>query len=160
MWRGNPLCSESLRHPTGPPGDHRPSLRLQILHLSTSAQSLSPCKVMHVHHGDQGLFSRGSIFCLPRPIKKKKHDLTPRVFKELSWCLVAKSCPVLCELMDCSLPGSSIHGILQAATPEWVTTLFFRGSSPSHASCISGRFFSAESPGKPKELPINRILIV
>ena len=66
-----------------PPGDHRPSLRLQILHLSTSAQSLSPCKVMHVHHGDQGLFSRGSIFCLPRPIKKKKHDLTPRVFEEL-----------------------------------------------------------------------------
>ena len=31
-----------------------------------------------------------------------------------SFCVCAQSCPILCELMDCSLPGSSIHGILQA----------------------------------------------
>ena len=35
-------------------------------------------------------------------------------------CLVAKSCPTLCDPMDCSLPGSSVHGILQARILAWV----------------------------------------
>ena len=33
-------------------------------------------------------------------------------------CLVAQSCPILCDSMDCSLPGSSVHGILQARILE------------------------------------------
>ena len=33
---------------------------------------------------------------------------------QLFYCLVAKSCPTLCDPMDCSLPGSSLHGIFQA----------------------------------------------
>ena len=43
--------------------------------------------------------------------------------------LVAQSCPTLCNPMDCSLPGSSVHGILQARTLEWVAICFARGSS-------------------------------
>ena len=35
-------------------------------------------------------------------------------------CLVAKSCPTLCDPMDYSLPGSSVHGSLQARILEWV----------------------------------------
>ena len=42
----------------------------------------------------------------------------------------AQSCPTLCNPMDCSLPGSSIHGILQARILEWVAIPFSRGSSP------------------------------
>ena len=34
-------------------------------------------------------------------------------------CLVAQSCLILCEPMDCSPPGSSVHGILQARILEW-----------------------------------------
>ena len=34
-------------------------------------------------------------------------------------CLVSKLCPTLCDLMDCSPPGSSVHGILQARMLEW-----------------------------------------
>ena len=34
--------------------------------------------------------------------------------------LVAQSCPTLCNPMDCSLPGSSVHGIFQARILEWV----------------------------------------
>ena len=34
------------------------------------------------------------------------------------YCLVAKSCSILCHPMDCSLPGSSVHGIFQASIPE------------------------------------------
>ena len=41
----------------------------------------------------------------------------------------AQSCPTLCDLMDCSLPGSSIHGIFQARILEWVAISFSRRSS-------------------------------
>ena len=44
-------------------------------------------------------------------------------------CSVTQSCPTLCDLMDCSLPGSSIHRILQARILEWVAISSFRGSS-------------------------------
>ena len=37
---------------------------------------------------------------------------------------VAQSCPTLSDLMDCSLPGSSIHGIFQARVLDWGTTAF------------------------------------
>ena len=42
---------------------------------------------------------------------------------------VAQSCPTLCDPMDCNLPGSSVHGILQARILEWVAISFSRGSS-------------------------------
>ena len=42
---------------------------------------------------------------------------------------VAQSCPTLCDPMDCSLPGFSVHGILQVRILEWVTISFSRGSS-------------------------------
>ena len=41
--------------------------------------------------------------------------------------LVTQSCPTLWDLMDCSQPGSSLHGILQARIPEWVTHYLFQG---------------------------------
>ena len=40
-----------------------------------------------------------------------------------------QSCSTLCNPMDCSLPGSSVHGILQARIVEWVVMLSSRGSS-------------------------------
>ena len=43
--------------------------------------------------------------------------------------LVTQSCLTLCDPMDCSLLGSSFHGILQARLLEWVAIPFFRGSS-------------------------------
>ena len=42
--------------------------------------------------------------------------------------LVAQLCPTLCNPMDCSLPSSSVHGILQARVLEWVATPFSRKS--------------------------------
>ena len=51
-----------------------------------------------------------------------------------------------------SLPGSSVHGILQARILEWVVILFSRGSAQhrgrTQVSCIAGGFFTTESPGK------------
>ena len=66
-------------------------------------------------------------------------------------CIHAKllqSCTILCNLMDCSPPGSSVHGILQARILEWVAIPFSRGSSQPRDRtcifCIVGRFFTAE----------------
>ena len=42
---------------------------------------------------------------------------------------VAQSCPALCDHIDCSLPGFSIHGIFWARVLEWVAVSFSRGSS-------------------------------
>ena len=42
-------------------------------------------------------------------------------------CSVAQLCPTLCDLMGCSLSGSSVHGILQAGVVEWVAMPFSRG---------------------------------
>ena len=42
---------------------------------------------------------------------------------------VAQSCPTLCKPMDCSLPGSSVHGIFQAIVLEWIAISFSKGSS-------------------------------
>ena len=69
-------------------------------------------------------------------------------------CLVAKLCPTLCDPMDYSPPGSSIHGISQGRMLEWVAISFSRGSSQprdrTHVSCLAGGFFPTEPPGKPK----------
>ena len=60
-------------------------------------------------------------------------------------CSVAQSCPTLCDPMDYSLPGFSVHGILQARVLEWVAISFSRGSSRprdwTQVSCIVGRCF-------------------
>ena len=59
----------------------------------------------------------------------------------------------LCDPMDCSLPGSSVHGILQARVLEWVAMPSSRGSSQSidqtWVSCVAGRCFTTEPPEKP-----------
>ena len=55
-----------------------------------------------------------------------------RPYHQIYWwfCgLVAKLCPTLSDSMDCSLPGSSVHGISQAKRPEWVAIPSSRGSS-------------------------------
>ena len=46
---------------------------------------------------------------------------------------VARSCPNLCNPIDCSLPGSSVHGIFQAVVLEWIAISFSRGSSQPKA---------------------------
>jgi len=60
--------------------------------------------------------------------------------------LVAQSCPTPCDPIDCSLPGTSVHELLQARILEWIAILFSRGSSRARdqtlLSRIAGRFFT------------------
>ena len=58
----------------------------------------------------------------------------------------ARSCPTLCDPMDCSLPGSPVHGIFQARVLEWVAISSSKVSSRprdrTQVSCIAGRHFT------------------
>ena len=76
-------------------------------------------------------------------------EVAPRVSHLQLVCLkvkeseITQSCPTLCDPMDCSLPGSFVHGILQARILEWVAISFSRGSSllrdRTQVSHIAGR---------------------
>ena len=79
---------------------------------------------------------------LPRSQIAGSYDIS--VFEGVSE--VAQLCLTLCDPMDCSLPGSSLHGIPQARTLEWVAISFSRGSSRprdrTRVSRIAGRCFN------------------
>ena len=67
--------------------------------------------------------------------------------------LSLQSCLTICNPMDCSPLGSSVHEIIPARLLEWVAISFSKGSSPTrdgtHVSCIVGGFFTTEPLGKP-----------
>ena len=72
-------------------------------------------------------------------------------------CSVTQSWPALQDSMDCSPPGSSVHGISQARILEWVAVPFSRDLLDTGMETVSpeslalaGRFFTTEPPGKSK----------
>ena len=76
-----------------------------------------------------------------------------RFFTTMPFVLVPQSCPALRDLMDCSPPGPSVHGILQARRLEWVPL-----SSPGDLPCpriehrspaLQADSLPSEPPGKP-----------
>ena len=99
----------------------------------------------------------GLIYCVPALVlgyRVQRAALTRKVSSHFIWCAayipemkVAQLCPTLCDTMDCSLPGSSVHGILQARKLECVTFPFSRRSSQlrdqTQVSHIAGRFITA-----------------
>ena len=114
----------------------------------------SPLLVTELWFSREILFSsvgRTSVMCY----KCLKGIIVGRIFISSSAATVhlLLSCPTLCDPLDCSPPGSFVHGILQARTLEWVAISFSRGSSPPRdwtpISCLAGRFFTTEPPGKP-----------
>ena len=70
--------------------------------------------------------------------------------------LVTQSWLTLCNPMDCSPPGSSVHGILQARILEWVASPFSRGSSwprgRTRVCHIAGRFFTVWATRETKSI--------
>ena len=91
--------------------------------------------------------------CLENPMDKGAWQATIRA------CMLShfQSCLTLCNSMDSTPPGSSVHGILQIRILGWVAMPASRGSSRPrdrtcafYGSCISSGFFTAEPPGKPR----------
>ena len=88
------------------------------------------------------------VWCL---VKKLRSHTTVCLLKSL------QSCTILCDPLDCNLPGFSVHGVLPARILEWVAMPFSRGSSwprdRTHVSCVSctaDGFFTSEPPGRPQ----------
>ena len=89
---------------------------------------------------------------------------------EVYGCVRAKSlqsCLSLCNPIDCSPPGSSVHGILQARILEWVAVPSSRGDSRpmvqkciSYDCCIAGGFFMAQPPREPKNTGVGRLSLL
>ena len=68
---------------------------------------------------------------------------------------VVQSCPTLCNPMDCSPPGSSVHGILQTRILEWVAISFSRESSRPRDRTqvrLQTDALTSEPPGKPTQI--------
>ena len=68
--------------------------------------------------------------------------------------IVAQSCPTLCDPLDCSQPGSSLHGILQARILEWVIIPLSKDSSQSR---YLTRVFALQVDSLPTE-PLGKLL--
>ena len=71
--------------------------------------------------------------------ERSVHSSEERLSNPVIWLLnskggeVVQACLTLCDTMDCSPPGSSVHGIIQARILEWVSMAFSRGSLPKCA---------------------------
>ena len=86
----------------------------------------------------------------------EQFSFLPSLLTSLSNVAISTACLwawwhlTLCNPMGCSPPGSSVHGILQARIPEWVTMPFSRGPSwpgiePASLTSLAGRFFTASA---------------
>ena len=76
----------------------------------------------------------------------------PRASRGVLCELVTQGCLTLCNPMACSPPGSSVHGMLQASTLEWVAMPSSRGSSPGtepRSLAWQADSLPSEPPGKP-----------
>ena len=79
-------------------------------------------------------------------------DFIQKTERQSTYCMHAQllqSGHTLCDPMDCSPPGSSVHGILQARILEWFAMLSRGSSQPRDVSCTAGEFFTDAPPGKP-----------
>ena len=87
------------------------------------------------------VFCIAGVFLLSEPPGKPIQDSESERESE-----IAQSCPILCDPMNCSLPGSSVHGIFQARVLEWGAISFSRGSSQprdrTQVSWIADRHFT------------------
>ena len=113
--------------------------------MFTDIWTLEKCSYL----GQWGPIIQKVLICVSRVQKDKW---------ELSESEVAQSCLTLCDPMDYSLQGSSVHGTLQARILEWVAISFSRGSSrPRDQTWVSRtggrRFLTSEPPVRVRVKP-------
>ena len=83
------------------------------------------------------------------------HQWDSHEYHECRHAKLLQLCPTLCNFMDCSPPGSSIHGIFQTRILECVAISFSRGFSPPRDQTQVSRIadsLTPEPPGKPYSL--------
>ena len=85
---------------------------------------VSALKKIFVEAHIEGLLSRA-----PLSLEKNRNSFLVYFLPVMCVRLFAQSCPTLCDPLDCSLPSSSVHEVLQASIVEWIAISFSRGSS-------------------------------
>ena len=122
--------------------------------IAATAKSLQSCPTVWSHMYMYIVDLRIVVVMFYKVIEK----IAPLSPGKISICcvhayIVAQLCLTLCNPMDCSLSGSSVHGILQARILEWVAMPSSRGSSQpkdqTQVSRIPCRFFTIWATGKP-----------
>ena len=91
-------------------------------------QKFSSCSASVLSGGPVKLLFKSTVLVKNLPDTYVYIHLCTYTFMYMCVCSVTPSYPTLCNPMDCSLPGSSVHGILQARILEWVAIFFSRGS--------------------------------
>ena len=97
----------------------------QLLSLCSRArelQPLSPCATPEAHAPERPHSTREAE--LEKSLHSSEGPAQPKLLAKL-----LQSCPTLCDAMDCSPTGSSLHRILQVRILEWIAMPFSRGSS-------------------------------
>ena len=122
-----------------------------ILSLTQSSKLCSYFLILKCIYSNTFWFFNAYIPMICRGEKKKGRKKKGPFFYKV-W-VYACSVASICDPLDCSMPGSSVHRILQARILEGVAISSFRGYSQprdrTQVSCIAGRFFTTEPPGKP-----------
>ena len=120
----SPFCSPSCKFPSA-----------VLLEAASSHEPVEDCWLEAVAgsagQGETGRekITGGFMFGGPKVNSPHQSSVSVSMCVCVVW-LVAGSCPTLCDPMDYSPPGSSVHGIFQARILEWVAFPFSRRSSP------------------------------
>ena len=120
---GDPNCQLAQRLSTQP---NYPDLLLLLSRFSRVRPCATPEMAAHQAPPSLGFYRQEHWNGLPFPPPMRESE-------------VAQSCPTLSDLMDCSPPGSSVHGVFQARVLEWIAIAF---SDPDLTCALKG------SPGR------------
>ena len=95
---------------------------------------------------------------------ERKRQMFQFCLQGLSFLVVVKSCMILCDLMDCSLPDSSVLGVFQARILEWIAISFSRGSSrpryQTHVSCTGRRILYHWANWEAPSFPLTKHIFI
>ena len=110
---------------------------------------------VHLNHPESFKMLPVSKYIMSTKDTENFPSLYRNFWSEVKSSQVTQSCPTLCDPVDYSPPGSSVHGILQARILEWVAISFSRGSSwpkdRTQVSHIAGRCFNPWATRKAPE---------
>ena len=123
------ICMSPLQHTTAPTSaNYHLQAQTSLFCVGTKLKSTWMSYLFNIIKGKMDTQSSCKTF----PIFHVSYGL----------CSVTQSCPTLCDPMDCSPPGSSVHGIVPARILEWVAMPFSRASSQprdrTQVSCTAG----------------------
>ena len=135
------------------PGDrtHIPWIDRQIIYHGGTREALTVHYILVIWVSSDTIVKGCAVCAVSEGSSWSNREMTP--WSEVKWSGVAQSCPTLCNPMDCSPAGSSVHGISQARILAWTAISYSRGLPDPRiepaSPALTGRFFNIALPGSP-----------